>query len=42
MESEQRVIIQFLLNEGTKVDNIHKRLQAQFTHNTYSIQRVKR
>jgi hypothetical protein len=35
--SEQRVIIQFLLKENAKGDDIHRRPQTQFTDDTYNI-----
>jgi hypothetical protein len=46
MEYEQRAIIRFLLQEdanaNANVDNIHRRFQAQFTDDAYSIQNVRR
>jgi hypothetical protein len=42
MESEQRVIIPFLLDENANVDDIHRRFQAQFTDDTYNIRSLRR
>jgi hypothetical protein len=42
IEYEQRVVIRFLLQEDANMDNIHRRLQAQFTDNGYSIGSVRR
>jgi hypothetical protein len=41
MKYEQRVIIPFLLQEDANADDIHKRLQAQFTNDTHSIRSVR-
>jgi hypothetical protein len=42
MRSEQQVIIQFLLQANANADNIHRRLQAQFTDDAYRIRSVRR
>jgi hypothetical protein len=42
MESEQRVIIRSLLKTSANADDIHRRLQAQFTDDAYSIRSVRR
>ncbi|XP_064476560.1 protein GVQW3-like [Ornithodoros turicata] len=33
---EQRIVIEFLVNEGVKSSEIHRRLQAQYGHDTLS------
>jgi hypothetical protein len=42
MESEQRVVIGFLLKENANADDIHKRLQAQSTDDPGRIRSVRR
>jgi hypothetical protein len=42
MEYEQRVIIRFHFQEDANADDIHRRLQAQFTDDAYSIRSVRR
>jgi hypothetical protein len=41
MEYEQQVIIRLLLREDATADDIHRRLQAQFTDNADSIRSVR-
>jgi hypothetical protein len=42
MKSEQRVTIWFLLKENANTDDIHRRFQAQFTDDAYSVRSVRR
>jgi hypothetical protein len=41
MKHEPGVIIRFLFKENANADGIHRRLQAQFTDDDYSIRSVR-
>jgi hypothetical protein len=41
MKCEQPMILWFLLKENANADDIHRRLQAQFTDDAYSIRSVR-